>query len=85
GLGAASGHAGASPSRNAASTSTSAQGAGAFPELWDGELAFVDQLIEEDVRNNSAWSHRFFVQFASGRAGQKGGQAEKEVAKQEVG
>ncbi|KAK0546204.1 CAAX geranylgeranyltransferase alpha subunit, partial [Tilletia horrida] len=39
-----------------------------FPELWSGELAYTDQLLEEDVRNNSAWNHRFFVLFASGRA-----------------
>lgn len=37
--------------------------------LWDsgnheqaeGELADMDRLIEKDVRNNSAWNHRFFV------------------------
>lgn len=27
------------------------------------EIASVEKLIEEDVRNNSAWSHRFFVVF----------------------
>lgn len=30
--------------------------------LWDqGELEETDKLIGEDVRNNSAWNHRFFV------------------------
>ncbi len=28
---------------------------------WDGELAFVDELLEADVRNNSAWNHRWFT------------------------
>ena len=39
------------------------RGAGEFPELWDGELAFVDALLDTDVRNNSAWSHRWFCCF----------------------
>jgi protein farnesyltransferase/geranylgeranyltransferase type-1 subunit alpha len=29
--------------------------------LWDGELFFVDRLLKEDLRNNSAWNHRHFV------------------------
>lgn len=29
--------------------------------LFEGELAFIDRLIEEDIRNNSAWNQRFFV------------------------
>ena len=29
--------------------------------LWDRELEYVDQLLEEDVRNNSAWNQRHFV------------------------
>jgi hypothetical protein len=29
--------------------------------LWRAELAFVDERITEDLRNNSAWNHRFFV------------------------
>ena len=40
------------------------------PRLWAGERAYIEQLLEEDVRNNSAWHHRFFVVFSSGvRAG----------------
>ena len=30
-------------------------------KLWDGELAFVDRLLDADVRNNSAWNQRHFV------------------------
>ncbi|WFD40400.1 galactose-6-sulfurylase [Malassezia japonica] len=37
-----------------------APGAGAFPALWDGELAYVDNMLEADVRNNSAYNHRWF-------------------------
>lgn len=29
------------------------------------ELASTQNLIEDDVRNNSAWSHRFFLTFAN--------------------
>jgi len=35
-------------------------------ELWAGELDFVDHMLENDLRNNSAWHHRFFVVFQSG-------------------
>lgn len=32
--------------------------------LWDvGELAVVDGLLQADVRNNSAWNHRWFIVF----------------------
>ncbi|KAG5642273.1 hypothetical protein DXG03_003322 [Asterophora parasitica] len=34
--------------------------------LWAGELDFVDSVLAQDVRNNSAWHHRFFVVFQSG-------------------
>lgn len=30
-------------------------------KLWDNELEFVENLLEEDVRNNSAWNQRHFV------------------------
>ncbi len=33
---------------------------------WNAEMDFVEEMIDEDVRNNSAWSHRFFVVWASG-------------------
>lgn len=29
--------------------------------MFDDELVYVDKLISEDVRNNSAWNQRFFV------------------------
>ena len=29
--------------------------------IWEGELEFCDYLLREDVRNNSAWNHRWFV------------------------
>jgi protein farnesyltransferase/geranylgeranyltransferase type-1 subunit alpha len=28
---------------------------------WDGELDFIDELLRLDVRNNSAWNHRWYV------------------------
>ncbi|KAH9962993.1 hypothetical protein BC827DRAFT_1196331 [Russula dissimulans] len=36
------------------------------PELWGGELPFVERLLAEDVWNNSAWHHRFFVTSENG-------------------
>ena len=36
------------------------------PELWAGELDFVEMMLRHDVRNNSAWHHRFFVVWESG-------------------
>ncbi|KAJ7634682.1 hypothetical protein FB45DRAFT_909549 [Roridomyces roridus] len=36
------------------------------PSLWEGELDFVDTMMNKDVRNNSVWHHRFFVVFQSG-------------------
>jgi protein farnesyltransferase/geranylgeranyltransferase type-1 subunit alpha len=35
-------------------------------DLWSKELDFVDVMLTKDVRNNSAWHHRFFVVWASG-------------------
>lgn len=29
--------------------------------LYDDELSYIDRLIADDVRNNSAWNQRFFV------------------------
>ncbi len=31
--------------------------------LWDQELPEIENLLEKDVRNNSAWNHRYFVVF----------------------
>ncbi|BGP55277.1 hypothetical protein JCM8202_000648 [Rhodotorula sphaerocarpa] len=41
-------------------------------KIWDGELAYADKLLQEDIRNNSAWNHRFFVAFESGMDGDCG-------------
>ena len=30
-------------------------------ELWEDELEYVEQLLAEDLRNNSAWNQRYFV------------------------
>ena len=32
--------------------------------IWDHELPYVESLLHSDVRNNSAWNHRWFVVFA---------------------
>ena len=29
--------------------------------LWENELQYVEELISEDIRNNSAWNQRYFV------------------------
>lgn len=34
--------------------------------LWARERGYAETLLDADVRNNSAWHHRFFVVFASG-------------------
>ena len=30
-------------------------------KIWDKELEYVDELLSIDLRNNSAWNHRYFV------------------------
>lgn len=36
-------------------------------DLWEnGEIEYLNTLLEDDVRNNSAWNHRFFVVFGRG-------------------
>ena len=34
--------------------------------LWPGELPYIEEMLSNDVRNNSAWHHRFFVVWGSG-------------------
>ena len=34
--------------------------------LWDGEMESAEQLIDDDVCNNSAWSYRCFLRMKSG-------------------
>ena len=29
--------------------------------LFQNELQYVDQLLDDDIRNNSAWNQRYFV------------------------
>ena len=29
--------------------------------LFDGEMEFIEDLIDTDIRNNSAWNQRYFV------------------------
>ncbi|RPA92146.1 protein prenylyltransferase [Choiromyces venosus 120613-1] len=47
---------------------------------WAGEVEFVDGLLAADVRNNSAWNHRYFVIF--GQQGEEG--VGDEVVEREV-
>ena len=30
-------------------------------DAWSSEMALVERLLDEDVRNNSAWNYRFFL------------------------
>merc|ERR1712226_172161 len=34
--------------------------------LYDNELEFIEQLLLDDIRNNSAWNQRFFVMSRHG-------------------
>lgn len=34
--------------------------------LWEGELDFIESMLVRDIRNNSAWHHRFFVVWGCG-------------------
>lgn len=47
-------------------------------EVWKGELEYTSSLLDNDVRNNSAWNHRYFVAFESGA------QSGEEVAEREL-
>lgn len=49
-------------------------------EVWEGELEYTRELLGVDVRNNSAWNHRFFVVFESG----EGGGEKEEVVQREI-
>jgi len=51
-------------------------------DLWEGELYFVEQMLECDIRNNSAWHHRFFTVFQSGT--RKGDEDRDKVVRQEL-
>ena len=51
--------------------------------LWDSELPYIESLLQSDVRNNSAWNHRWFVVFARhtdpSKHSIKSGDAESEI------
>ena len=32
-----------------------------YDDILDQELEFIDKLLLDDIRNNSAWNQRFFV------------------------
>ncbi|GJN89140.1 hypothetical protein Rhopal_002114-T1 [Rhodotorula paludigena] len=53
-------------------------------QVWRGELEYVDKLLESDIRNNSAWNHRFFVSFESGMGGDDAGKREIQYAKEKL-
>ncbi|KAF2474885.1 farnesyltransferas-like protein [Lindgomyces ingoldianus] len=46
----------------------------------DKELAWTESMIEEDVRNNSAWNHRWFL-VVGGRGGQG---VSEDIVKREI-
>ena len=39
-----------------------------FSRLFDQELAYVERLLEEDIRNNSAWNQRWFVTHCASKS-----------------
>ena len=41
--------------------------------MYDGEIEFINRLLEEDIRNNSAWNQRFFVVSQEAKNGQISG------------
>lgn len=52
--------------------------------LWLGELPYVDDLLQADVRNNSAWHHRYFVVFGRGSRSKATPTEEAEVLQREL-
>lgn len=61
-------------------TSTAKEDAERRAEVWEGEVEYTAELLDEDVRNNSAWNHRFFVVFESGEVRGE----EQEVREREI-
>ena len=47
---------------------------GSIESIWTKELAWTERMLEKDIRNNSAWHHRFFVVFE--RPGSRVGEGE---------
>lgn len=53
--------------------------------LWESELGDVEELLRRDVRNNSAWNHRWFVVFGREDGVEVGEEVvEREIAVAEV-
>lgn len=50
--------------------------------MWAGELPYVEKMLSDDVRNNSAWHHRFFVVWTSGV--RKGDEDQEDTLKREL-
>ncbi|GAA6012890.1 hypothetical protein JCM10207_008367 [Rhodosporidiobolus poonsookiae] len=50
-------------------------------DVWAGEIKYAERLLDEDVRNNSAWNHRFFVAFESGEEAEEVGEREIQYTK----
>ncbi|KZT60974.1 protein prenylyltransferase [Calocera cornea HHB12733] len=48
-------------------------------DVWREEVAFTDRMLEDDVRNNSVWHHRFFVLFEGPRAKPTGELVQSEI------
>jgi protein farnesyltransferase/geranylgeranyltransferase type-1 subunit alpha len=36
--------------------------------LWNAELIWVEQVLEEDIRNNSAWNYRWYIAHSRNKA-----------------
>ncbi|KDE07109.1 hypothetical protein MVLG_02679 [Microbotryum lychnidis-dioicae p1A1 Lamole] len=62
-----------------ASTSTAHQDQDFSAQVWQDELKYTEELLEKDVRNNSAWNHRFWVAFESGMGGRQDGVLGREL------
>lgn len=60
-------------------TSTAASDLASHDAVWAGEIEYVDSLMQDDVRNNSAWNHRFYVAFESGQGGELEAVTKREI------
>ena len=52
--------------------------------LYDGEMEFIERLLLDDIRNNSAWNQRFFVLSRSGGWGRETVEREVVFALQKI-
>ncbi|GAA5829804.1 hypothetical protein JCM3766R1_001312 [Sporobolomyces carnicolor] len=71
---------GSSPASRSSRTSSKEE----RDKVWSGELDYVEKLIRDDIRNNSAWNQRFFVAFESQMGGADVGEREIEYAKAQL-